>query len=353
MSHHLLSKFPAITVGEIIADRNNGLTFMRLLLSLVVLFAHSYVLGGFGEDRFYASAIAVNSFMLLSGLLVTASFERQPLKLYFINRSLRIFPGFLCSLLIISLLFGPIIAVLSNVDLVTYFSTYQNGPWLYLVKNSLLAIRQTGILNLLDKNPVPYFFAGSHWTIWPEFQGYVVIAICGVLGLLKNYRFLLMPFTCLYILSLVSFYHPHSLSYLGDPRKISLGLYLLSGMILYCLRDRVIIDGKGIALTILIFLICTLLQIYNWVMPFALGYLLLGLARILPEACKKIEKKGDFSYGIYLYHFPIDQIASLIGVQHFGLIPYLTFVVAITTPFGILSWYFVEKPATSLRSLFV
>ena len=361
MSNNTLQKSPSITVGELIADRHNGLTFIRLLLSLLVLLAHSYDLGGFGGDRFLSvltrgqastGEIAVHSFMLLSGLLVTASIERQPLKVYFINRILRIFPGFLCSLLIISLLFGPIMAVLSGIDLVTYFSTYQNGPWTYLAKNCLLAIHQTGILNLLSTNPVPYFFAGSHWTIWPEFQGYVVIAICGVLGLLKDFRFLLIPFTTLYILSLVAFYNPHSLASLGDLRKIGLGLYLLSGVILYCLRDRITIDRNGTILSIFTFCLCIVLPIFNWIVPFLLGYLLLVFARILPESCKKFERIGDFSYGIYLYHFSIEQIASLIGIQHFGFAWYVIFSLLLTIPFGILSWFFVEKPASSSRKLF-
>lgn len=83
-----------MTVGELIFDRNNGLTFTRLLLSLSVLVGHSYLLGGFtgrdpidlitqGQDN--AGRIAVNSFMIMSGLLVSASFDRQPLVTYFIK----------------------------------------------------------------------------------------------------------------------------------------------------------------------------------------------------------------------------------------------------------------------------
>lgn len=362
MEHTFLQhKFPSITVGELLADRNNGLTLMRLLLSILVVLAHSYDLGGFGEDKFFyvitrgqegSGEVAVKSFMLLSGLLVSASFERQPLKQYFINRSLRIYPGYLCSILIIAFLFGPIIAVLSNIDLQTYFSTYNHSPWSYVVKNSLLAIRQTGILNLLEKNPYPNYIAGSHWTIWLEFQGYFVIAICGLLGLLKNFRFLLIPFTCLYILSLASIYNSNSLLYLDD-RKIELGLYLLSGMILYVVRNKILINEKGFLFTMLVFLLCVLLPIYDWVMPFFLGYLILSLARILSVYFKNIEEIGDFSYGIYLYHFPIQQIASLIGVQHFGVISYFLSTLLMTLPFGILSWYFIEKPANSLRHFFL
>jgi peptidoglycan/LPS O-acetylase OafA/YrhL len=361
MSHNLLPKFPAITVGELLVDRNNGLTFVRLLLSILVLVAHSYSLGGFGEDKFFyvitrgqegSGEVAVKSFMLLSGLLVTASFERQPLKLYFINRSLRIFPGYLCSIVVIGFLFGPIIALLSNIDLQTYFSTHHNGPWSYVLNNSLLAIRQTSILNLLASNPFPHYIAGSHWTIWPEFQGYFVIAICGLLGLLKNFRFLLIPFTCLYVLSLVAIYNPNTLSSLNDLRRIDLGLYLLSGIIFYMLRHKIVINSKGLLLNASIFLLCILLPIYDWVMPFVLGYLLLSLTRLLPDNLKKIEKIGDFSYGIYLYHFPIQQIVSLIGIQRFGFIPYFLLTLVLTIPFGILSWYYVEKPANSLRHLF-
>ena len=361
MSYNILRKFPSVTVGEIISDRNNGLTFIRLLLSLLVLLAHSYDLGGFGGDRFVtiltrcqdsSGEIAVHSFMLLSGLLVSASFERQPLSSYLINRILRIFPGYLCSIVVIALFFGPIISLLSGVDLSTYFSAWHNGPWSFVVKNSLLAIRQAGILNFLDENPFPHYLAGSHWTIWPEFQGYIVIAICGLLGFLRNFRILLIPFTCFYILSLVSSYNPNSLADLGDGRRIGLGLYLLSGIIFYCLRDRIIIDRKGFFLSISLLCGCVLLSMYDWIVPFLLGYLILCISLVVPEICKKFEKIGDFSYGIYLYHFPILQILSLIGIHHFGFITYFGFAFLLTVPFGILSWFYIEKPGNSLKKIF-
>jgi peptidoglycan/LPS O-acetylase OafA/YrhL len=356
-------KNSSITVAELLIDRNNGLTFVRLILSLLVLIGHSYSLGGFNGDHdfFYvmtrgqenAGEMAVKSFMFLSGLLVSASFERQKIGIYFVKRTLRIFPGYLCSILIISFILGPIAALLSNVDLSTYFSTYQNGPWTFVIKNSLLAIRQGGILDLLHKNPFPDYFAGSHWTIWPEFQGYFVVAICGFLGFLKKLRFLLIPFLVFYVLSLVAVFSPGSLSYLNDTRRIYLALYLLVGMIFYSLRHCILINKKGLFLSIFFFSICIFLSTYDFIMPFLLGYVLLTLSYILPDSLKKIDKIGDFSYGIYLYHFPIQQIASLAGVHRFGFIPYLALTFIFTVLFAVISWYCVEKRASRVSFKFV
>jgi peptidoglycan/LPS O-acetylase OafA/YrhL len=85
-----MSNFQKQTVAALIANRNNDLTFTRLLLSLLVFYSHYYVLGGFGVDGFElitrgqdsAGGLAVKCFMILTGLLVSASFERLSARQY-------------------------------------------------------------------------------------------------------------------------------------------------------------------------------------------------------------------------------------------------------------------------------
>jgi peptidoglycan/LPS O-acetylase OafA/YrhL len=356
-----LANFPEMTVGELISDRNNGLTFTRLLLSLSVLVGHCYPLGGFagrdpidlitqGQDT--AASISVNSFMIVSGLLVSASCDRQSLVPYFIKRVLRIFPGYLFCLLLLVLLFGPFVALLSGIDLLTYFTTDRESPWTFLIKNSLLAIKQQGISGLLSNNPYPFSFAGSHWTIWPEFKGYIVIAVCGLLGFFKSFHILLIPFTFFYTISLAASYQlgfsESIVNYVRDLRTIDLAMYLLAGIILYAIRDKISVNRTGLIFSVLLLVACLVFPLYEWLMPFLLGYLLLVLSQILPTPCKNFERIGDFSYGIYLYHFPVEQVASLMGVNRLGLIPYISFTLLLTVPLAVFSWFYIEKPATKL-----
>jgi peptidoglycan/LPS O-acetylase OafA/YrhL len=62
--------------------------------------------------------------------------------------------------------------------------------------------------------------------------------------------------------------------------------------------------------------------------------------------------RGDYSYGIYLFNFPIQQTA----VHFLPDVPYWWLLLFISLPFTILfaaaSWHWVEKPALRLKRRF-
>ena len=64
--------------------------------------------------------------------------------------------------------------------------------------------------------------------------------------------------------------------------------------------------------------------------------------------------RGDYSYGVYLYGFPIGQALVTIWpqfiVRGWWLLPAATFA---TFAFAIFSWHVVERPFLSLRRLFL
>jgi peptidoglycan/LPS O-acetylase OafA/YrhL len=58
----------------------------------------------------------------------------------------------------------------------------------------------------------------------------------------------------------------------------------------------------------------------------------------------KFGKYGDFSYGIYIVHFPILQL--LIAHGNFNSAPWMSLLlaVALVVTTAILLWHFIEKP---------
>ena len=69
--------------------------------------------------------------------------------------------------------------------------------------------------------------------------------------------------------------------------------------------------------------------------------------------------KSDYSYGLFLYHFPILQAYMYFLGAHFKGVPlivqFFTIVVlgmSTTFAFAAVSWRFIEKPALSLRAVF-
>jgi peptidoglycan/LPS O-acetylase OafA/YrhL len=60
-------------------------------------------------------------------------------------------------------------------------------------------------------------------------------------------------------------------------------------------------------------------------------------------------KLGDYSYGLYLLAFPVQQF---IVWKYGSLQPLALFVLAFlaTLPLAVLSWHFIEKPSLTLKS---
>jgi peptidoglycan/LPS O-acetylase OafA/YrhL len=84
------------------------------------------------------------------------------------------------------------------------------------------------------------------------------------------------------------------------------------------------------------------------IFPLALTYLLLFLAFQPVPGLVRWAKYGDFSYGLYLFAFPVQQLlVRWLGFEQ----PLVLFVVA--TPLVLLcafaSWHLIEKPFLSLK----
>ena len=57
---------------------------------------------------------------------------------------------------------------------------------------------------------------------------------------------------------------------------------------------------------------------------------------------------GDFSYGLYLYAFPVQQLViHWWGVK--GVLSNLLIVLALTLVCAVASWYLIERPALALK----
>ena len=82
--------------------------------------------------------------------------------------------------------------------------------------------------------------------------------------------------------------------------------------------------------------------------PF-IAYPLVWLAMHLPF--QRVGAKNDYSYGIYIYGWPVLQLLALWGVVRWGYLPYSLLAVALTIPFAIASWWAVEKHALRLKSI--
>ena len=353
----------AVKVSSLIFDRKNGLTICRLFLSLCVTISHSYPLSGytneigqwltFGQDSL--GSFAIKSFMAISGFLILPSFYRNNLKAFSTKRVLRIFPGFLSCIILTAFVFIPFIDYTEN----HFFSISLNDRIMYILNNIFLECRQFGITSLLDNVPYAYAINGSLWTLYPEFKGYIFIAVAGSLSLLKRYSFTIPGLFILLFLYYSESVRPGSTSIISqilspigfdwpDSSTLQLAIYLMTGIILYQLSEIVCISKAGYIFSVLVFLISIKFNVYTYVQPFFLIYFILCFAYYLPSKIKSFEAYGDFSYGVYLYSFPVQQILSVYNVQNYGLAIYNLLTLVIVFPLAFLSWKLVEKPCIDL-----
>ena len=337
----------------------NNFDFLRFLAASFVLIGHTPALldsAPFANDPFQflfdipIRTVGVFIFFTISGFLVTKSWEsKKSVTDFFIARVLRIFPALIIVIFISTFILGPI---LSSLSLTSYFSsltTYQ-----YLLNTSLYRMYYA-LPGVFDNNAYGNSVNGSLWTLSYEFTCYIVLFIVGILHVLK-YKWLGLS---LLILTLLLFFLYKNeietflpiVPILGihTSKLITFLLYFFTGSIFYQFRNEISFNWLGITIG----LICTALIKMN-VLPYLLltailPYFIFFFAFSKNIKLTKFGKFGDFSYGMYLYAFPIQQtIISIIPINTNSWICIFLFFLFII-PIAFLSWKYIEKPALEMR----
>jgi len=357
------------SIADRFDPRRNSLGFLRMVFALMVLLDHAFPIGGFnkGSDPMWTwtngqeslGGLAVGGFFVVSGYLVTKSFfESKTGTRYLWKRVLRIFPGFWVCLLVTVAVFAPIAYHYEFHSLHGYFSDAPDSPGNYLKNNALLQMNQYNINGLLSSTPYahsgyPQAFDGSLWTLIYEFKCYIGIAILGTLGLLWRAPISVVVLMLVFwVAQIEDQLHPNRLTgwpLIGDPAMARLAFIFLLGAIFYLYRERIPMSNvlAGVAFVVLVVGMRTAL--YTSIGQVAWAYLVLWLAVVLP--LHHFDRYGDYSYGLYIYAFPVEQLLALYGVQKLGYFPYVVSATAIALVFAAGSWFLIEKPFLRLKRL--
>lgn len=350
---------PLTTLEQKIGGRENNFDFLRFLLAALVLFYHCFpLLYGAGErapswiERVasYSGGSAVDFFFVISGFLITQSWERTPHAVRFLQkRILRIYPAFILVSLFCALVVGPLGAADVQVYLHHFhpagFIAYMLllvGPYLPPV---LLTVPYSGQVD------------GSFWTLRYEFECYLLILALGLTGLIRRRAAVGVLLVCVFLLNLIPL-SGHAIPLpdrefhlLGNPTKwIRLALFFLTGMAFYLFRERI----RNTTLLLILSIVAVILGMIfpKWQAPtlaVAGSYLLLWFAFLPIPSLARFARHGDFSYGIYLFAFPVQQLLILY-LRPF-LTPLLLFCLALIVSLALaaISWHFVEAPALRLK----
>jgi len=344
------------TLGTALHPKYNSLNFLRLVLATTVLVSHARVIGGFGGEGVLHGTtfgtVAVYGFFGISGYLIAGSAERNGAGRYLWQRCLRILPGFWMALIVTA--FG--LAWLGWLDqhhAGSYLALSRNSPFGFVTHNWFLDMHQS-LIGMIAWN-------GSLWTLFYEFLCYLLLLGLARIGVLRRRAVLLAIAGGLWVVQAIITITP------GQDRTfnvfhnwwvmnlVKLAAIFLVGAAIYMWRDRVP-DSGWFALG------CTVLFAATLMLPGHLpayyfrasdlgapliAYPLLWLGAYLPF--QRIGAVNDYSYGIYIYAYPVTVLLSIWGANKLGYVPFALFGIAATAPLAAASWWMIEKRAMSLR----
>lgn len=336
--------------------KENSLNLIRLLLALVVVYAHSAALGGYVINlTLFGKGIgswAVFLFFGISGYLITASAFSNDLTTYFQKRIARIFPAYLTIQFITAFIFAPVIFLIENGTIKNLF-TSSATPISYFIGNSMLRVKDYHISGTLTYNDYPLVWNGSTWTLWNEFICYILIAIVVSLIIKKKKLHILTMFLGWIMLSYLSGHLKGAEVVFGNgivnaKEFIPLATVFMAGALLYTLRKYLVFNILGAVIsTIISALLITLVPDsgFQFASPFII-FIVFVIANKVPSP--KWVMKNDLSYGIYLISFPIQQLIDFSLIRTNVDIPFFIFFLlssVISISLAYCSWSFVEEPS--------
>ncbi len=340
-----------------------GFHFLRLALAILVVFFHSFliVMGNFDyidqHNLWTIFGAVIPMFFALSGFLVSASAQRQRLKDFLLNRGLRIVPALAVDIMVSALIIGPAFTTLS-------LHGYFDGKDFHHYFANIFGFIHYTLPGVFPNNPFANQVNGSLWTVPFEIGCYMLIALLLLSGAIKSKGrifFSFVVFTAVFF-GLHIYYHGHPSplaegsmlgNYLGNfigDRGSYHYFDFLAGALLYFFRGHIPYSGKlalaCVALIVLNGLWYDEANAYFFSLPMAYLTVYIGLCEIpkLP-----IYSRGDYSYGIYLYAYPLQQALVCLFPGKFTVTAHFLLSAVLATFVAIFSWHYIEKPALSLR----
>jgi peptidoglycan/LPS O-acetylase OafA/YrhL len=363
-----LSAQPRRSLKEGLAGHQNSFGVIRLVLAAAVIFSHAFPLGGWGEDPFVTlvrhqqnlGGMAVLGFFAISGYLITKSGTGADALQFIWRRFLRIFPAFWLVLLVAALIVGPAAWLMMGRNLGDYFGAGIGGPVHYFVANWKLTVGTYSIYDIFQTT-TPYglsgagsVFNGSLWTLAYEWGSYLIVWAFVIFGVLKRARILVPVVTAFYfLLQVASKIVPGAAGqifpYFADPYRVSLPLIFLFGACLALYSHKVPLDARLAALSAVVVLVTLRYGGLDILGYPAIAYFVMWLAAALPRSFQWIGAKNDYSYGIYVYGFLVEQFTAFLGWNRWGYVPWVLVCLAITVGCAWLSWHGLEKWALALK----
>lgn len=329
--------------------RDNNLNLLRAVAASAVIFSHSSVLvtGVFDAEPLRSTLgmslgdIAVDIFFVVSGLLVTGSIARKDdIRGYAMARVRRIYPALLAMLIVVNI---PVGLWLTELPWLEYLRSGELRA--NFVQNLLLVKRAwTGLPGVMTDAPWPHTINGSLWTLTYEVRLYIWLGASWALArAFRNRRAAVFQgiVAATWIASYVAFLlAAHGRA--GDPVP-RLVLMFSSGALLHTLKERIVLDWRLCGMAAGVLFACWWQgSLFRPAYGLLAAYLILVAAYLPSGWVRRYNAVGDYSFGLYIYAFPVQQILVKYRPDDAPLANALLSL-AVTSGFAWLSWHLIES----------
>ena len=354
------------SIGSVLESRKGvgpGFDTLRIGLAFSVIGWHSFHIVA-GEPHpladlhfFWFPGYAILSmFFALSGFLITASATRLSLGNFILNRGLRIVPALLVEVVLSAIVLG---AIFTTLPLSEYFRS--DGFWRYF--GNVAGFVSLTLPGVFETNP-DHSVNTSLWTIPFEIGCYVLMAGLILGKCLQRRRLVLMLCAAFGVIAVAIYLaDPASAPASGlDPRRIFVGsgsrlfISFLLGIAIYLYRFDIEYSRRAALACVLFCLLAAAVgplpgALLNVFVTPALVYLTayLGVSD-LPRL--PFFHRGDYSYGVYLYGYPLQQTIVALWPSHASVAGVFALAALATTAFAMFSWHVIELPILRLRRRF-
>ena len=332
-------------------SRANNFQLIRLLAAAAVVFFHSYALTNHWTDEplwqripeFNFGALGVSCFFVISGFLVTKSWlARKRFVPFVAARVLRIYPALIGAVVLTLVLAGAS----SALDWRSFLAHPQTIDYvLHVTPAWEMKYRLPGAF---ATNPMPDV-NGSLWTLPIELRLYIAVLLAGIVGMLARPRILLSAFLAVLAVFVLP---PGWLAMPAfDAATKDLVVLFALGSLAWVWREAIPVS-LALAAVVVLLLILNPADLARGVLFAPLLAYLVFVAAYLPRLqWPAFNRVGDYSYGLYVYAFPIQQtlVERIPGLDP---LPLFALSLALTLGAAIVSWHGLEQPALRLKSRF-
>jgi peptidoglycan/LPS O-acetylase OafA/YrhL len=337
-----------------VGSASNNFDVLRLGAAALVFLSHGFLLNGIADPAIALTGdetlgdMGVTAFFGISGFLVARSWCRDPRLVRFVTkRALRIVPGLWAVVVLSALVLGPLFTVR---PLGSYFASGET--WSYIAGNGAFhtSLSLPGVFRANAHDTVN----GSLWTLPLELEAYLAVALLGLAGAFRRAGAVAAAAGALLVLNLPFGPDGHALVTAGGSSSLAedtvnrLAAFFVAALI-YVLRDRDIVTWRGLAVAGAAWLASIGTPFEYVAGAVAIPYAVVFAAYRTPAGLGRLTARGDVSYGVYLWGWPVQQAVRAVGGPGLGVVGTLVVAAPLTYLVALASWRLVEAPALRLK----